>query len=81
MTRLHLSGTLPSLHLALPSAHLSTQSQAEFAPKNGLQNPGIANPTWRDLEEVLARQVEEIKVQHVKDRQDAIEFKSAWNEL
>jgi hypothetical protein len=55
--------------------------ELNLPPKNGLQIPGSANPTWRDLEEILARQVEEIKVQRVKDRQAAVDCKCAWNEL
>jgi hypothetical protein len=60
---------------------LRQSQELNLPPNNGLQIPGGANTTWQDLEESLARQVEEIKLQRVKDRQAAIDCKCAWKEL
>ena len=60
---------------------LCQSQELNLPPNNGLQIPVGANTTWQDLEESLARQVEEIKMQRVKDRQAAIDCKCAWKEI
>jgi hypothetical protein len=60
---------------------LRQSQELNLPPNNDLQIPVGANTTWQDLEESLARQVEEIKVQRVKNRQAGIDCKCAWKEL
>jgi hypothetical protein len=59
--------------------HLS--QELDLPPTRDLQILESAKPIWQDLEESLARQIEEIREQRAKDRQAAIDCKCAWNEL
>jgi hypothetical protein len=53
---------------------------ALVAPETrGLQILESAMSTWQELEESLARQAEEIKVQRAKDRQEAVDCKYTCN--
>lgn len=64
-----------------PLTWLHLSQELDLPPTRDLQILESAKPIWQDLEESLARQIEEIREQRAKDRQAAIDCKCAWNEL
>jgi hypothetical protein len=67
----------PSQRPWLTYLHLSRE--LKVPETRGLQILESAMSTWQELEESLARQAEEIKVQRAKDRQEAVDCKYTCN--